>query len=487
MGLHCSLIPRQSLGALVAVGIAAQSAWRCGEEAAFDEMDAGHHSLDAALDEEPLDLRKFVRGAARLQPPLSQAQAEFAFRALDVNRDGVVTKAELLAAVGRGDYVQPTESTAAATTTVPARMQTTTAWPRPSALKGRIPPGQPEMTGKVQEKTIWAYWYHETDCPSASRCQLPAAVELCSETVRQNRGSFDYIILHRDELPRYISRLDLPLHFDQLRQEMQKDAVMNAVLARYGGVALDITSILFRPLDDRWDQMVAHRATFSGYMYRMSGRTWDNAETTVVWFLMSRKQGLFTTAVTNQVIGLGDRAGPPEKSTDPLYYYRNPYFAMGDQTLTPILRTLNDKLPSCTDDATVPWHDMCPEFEGPKWNETARTDVRILLREPREGPQLPFAFLDDFSMGLWHVDSDTSAPGMAENSAKVPECFTQSQCWQVFLKRFWTPTAPGEVPLMGWVKLFDCGGRLAEKSRQELLGDQSTFFYSWLKLAGLNV
>lgn len=88
-------------------------------QAAFDEMDAGPNNLDAALDEEPLDLGEFGRGAARLQPPLSQAQAEHAFRALDVNRDAVVTKAELLAAVRHGDYVQSTTSTTATTTTAP--------------------------------------------------------------------------------------------------------------------------------------------------------------------------------------------------------------------------------------------------------------------------------------------------------------------------------------------------------------------------------
>mmetsp|Transcript_3048 Transcript_3048/g.11811 ORF Transcript_3048/g.11811 Transcript_3048/m.11811 type:complete len:476 (+) Transcript_3048:111-1538(+) len=356
-----------------------------------------------------------------------------------------------------------------------------------------VPPAvlwQPEMAGKVKEKTIWSYWYHETDCPDSKNCILPPVVQLCTESVWLNRGSFDYKIMHHDDIDRYISRTELPLGYSGLRKAVQKDALMNALLARYGGVALDITTVLLRPLDDYWNEMVAKGVTFRGYMYRLHGRPWGNSESTVVWFLMTRGNGIFTNAVRSQVLGMGDKLTPPEKNKDFPNFYHNPYFALGDQTLTPILRMINYSLPKCTDDKTVgppvSWPDMCPEFEAPAWNDTmpgpARNDVRILLREPRDGPQLPYGFMDDFSMGLWGIRSDKVV-----DSQDAPACKTQQDCWKVFLSRYQAEPTEREAPVLSWVKLFNLGGRLMQQSRMDLLGNTESFFYNWLKLAGLEI
>merc|ERR1712060_398084 len=82
----------------------------------------------------------------------------------------------------------------------------------------------------------------------------------------------------------------------------------------------------------------------------------------------------------------------------------------------------NYSLPKCHDDPVVnvshssPLHQFydqevtwCPEYEGPPWFKgitgPARNDTRILLRDPRDGPQLPFAFED---MLTWNImDSNT--------------------------------------------------------------------------------
>mmetsp|Transcript_10494 Transcript_10494/g.32611 ORF Transcript_10494/g.32611 Transcript_10494/m.32611 type:complete len:480 (-) Transcript_10494:296-1735(-) len=353
-----------------------------------------------------------------------------------------------------------------------------------------IPPriSEPEMFDQVKEQTIWAYWTHKKDCPSSKQCVLPPAIQLCTETVRKNRGSFDYRIIHKDEVLKYVTMMELPARFMIMLPAQQKDALMNAVLARYGGVALDISTVLLRPLDEYWDEMVEQGATFSGYMYRISGMHWSNAEVMAVWFLMTRREGVFSSAVRSQVIGMGDHRHPQKAH---MGGYHNPYFAMGDQTLTPIMRMFSYDYPSCLSDPTVrppkSWNGMCPELECPQWSEDmpgpARNDSKLLLREPQEGPQLPFAFTDNYSMPLWHVHSDK--PVFLENR---PECDTMRECWEkVFLPRYHGRSGPGEPRLLNSVKLFNSGGRLKDMSRKEILADHETYFYHWLRLAGLDL
>lgn len=349
---------------------------------------------------------------------------------------------------------------------------------------------QPEMTGRVSEKTIWQYWFHKESCTSSRNCTLPPHLQLCVESVKKNKGSFDYKLLHIDDVERYVSMYDLPFKWPKYSPQHQKDSLMNAVLARYGGVILDISTILLRPLDDYWEEMVAKGATFRGYAYRINGLPWRHPETSAVWFLMSRREGLFGTAVRNQVEGCGD------KNTT-YRVYPESYFALGDQTLLPILSMFNYSLPKCFDDPTVTLRHLCPEHEGPPWYKgttgPARNDMTIMLRDPRDGPQLPFAALKS---SLWNITNSTK--GLPHGNKRFPpvhdrggpmyleNCSSFQECWQdVFLRRFHQPPARGEARLLSFVKLFMHGVELEGYTRSELLGNRDTFFFNWLKLAGV--
>jgi len=356
---------------------------------------------------------------------------------------------------------------------------------------------EPEMYGQVQEKTIWAYWYHPKDCRTAYNCKLPPVVQLCKETIERNRGSFAFKIVHRDEVDKFVNKIELPMRWEELIPAQQKDSLMNALLARYGGVALDISTILIRPLDDLWSDMVAQGATFRGYMYRLNGDPWRHAESTVVWFLMSRREGIFTNAVRNQVIGMGDR-----KDTG---HYHHWYLALGDQTVTPLLRMFDFTLPACTSDPTITnpppngaWDQkkaMCPELEI-HWNGTkqhvARNDTRLILRDPRDGPQMPFAF--GTNMTLWKIWDDTPfTEAILPSSMRVPggpmqgdACASPKECWSVFMRRYEaTPFQVGEAPLLSFVKLFAHAKELAGMERSQLMNLTDSFFLSWLHLAGM--
>jgi len=343
----------------------------------------------------------------------------------------------------------------------------------------------------VSEKTIWSYWYNRKTCPSSKNCTLPAHVQLCSETVRSNKGSFDYKLLHFDDIPRYLNMLELPLRWRELTPQHQKDAIMNAILSRYGGVALDATVVVLKSVDDYWDEMVSEGATFRGYMYRLNGHPYRHPEVAAVWFLMSRRDGIFSSAVRNQVQGMGDRRNI-------FGIYHQFYYALGDQTLLPILTLFNYSLPKCYEDKTLiePSRE-CPEHEQPAWYKgiagPSRNDTKILLRDPRDGPHLPFAMS---GMANWHVGNDTEP--LPPGDPRFPpshkpggpmygeKCSSMKECWEtVFLQRYRQPAEPGRARLLSFVKLFSAGKDLAGKSRKDILADKQTFFFHWLKMAGL--
>lgn len=241
---------------------------------------------------------------------------------------------------------------------------------------------------------------------------------------------------------------------------------MNALLARYGGVALDITTVLLHPLDDYWNEMVLHRATFRGYLYRINGQSWSRPEVVAPWFLMSRREGVFSTAVRNQVVLHCDA-------------YRYPDMPLADRTLAPILGTFNTTFPSCSQDSTVSSKAACPERKQPQTKPgipgpPPRNDRRLILMDPRDGPHLPFAFLDDYGMGTWNLTETTPLLGHPR------ECNSPGECWQkVVLPRY-------HSGLLVLVKLFRHGGRLRPQGRDQLLAQRSSFFFNWLQLAGLS-
>jgi len=326
---------------------------------------------------------------------------------------------------------------------------------------------QPLMYGRVLEKTIWQYWYDPRLCPNSKHCRLPAFVKLCIATVKRNRGDFKYRLLHSDTVRQYVNQFELPAGWHRLPLMQQKDSLMNALLARYGGVALDVHTMLFRPLDAAWDKMVSQRATFSGYLYRHNGASWRRPETTAVWYLMARREGVFSAAVRSQ---LGSFC----------HAHDDPHLNLGDVTLTPALSMLDHKLPTCYEDEAVIGREACPELAQPLWSEKGAIAApqmhrKLLLSDPRDGPHLPFAYADGSSMGLWQVWDETP---LAPQDRASAGCKTPKECWfDVFMTRY-------ERADLHFVTFFNGGGRLKNMSRPELLSSRNTFLWHWLSLAG---
>lgn len=347
----------------------------------------------------------------------------------------------------------------------------------------------PRRYGSVPEKTIWLYWYHPLTCPSSKNCRLSPKMQLLAESIRRNRGRFHIEVVHKDQVVEFVSDVELPFRWRELPPKLQQGAVMNALLARYGGVGLDFCTCLLRPLDDYWDEMVARGASFRGYLYRLNGKPWRRAEAVADWFLMGRREGIFSAAVRSQVIAMGDAIDPGNNGM-----YRNVF---GDDILFPVLSMFDFSLPRCGDDATVGLHrDQCPEAGQIPWwtgiSGPARNDTLILLRDPRDGPLLPFAFL---GMDEWNV-TGTKMPHHDPNSFSWQSvlgsymydvrCETPKECWEEYvMKPFKEKPEPGKAPVLSFVKLTQCD-EVEMKSREGLLAAKDSFFYHLLRLSGLS-
>jgi len=102
---------------------------------AFDALDASETNLMAAQDSKPVHLKQFINGVKSFQPPLTEEQAIYAFRALDADDNGILVAAEFSEGLNRGEFRAPKLKVDPAPTPAPpivpalAQTPTTTAIP----------------------------------------------------------------------------------------------------------------------------------------------------------------------------------------------------------------------------------------------------------------------------------------------------------------------------------------------------------------------
>merc|ERR1712039_24812 len=111
------------------------------------------------------------------------------------------------------------------------------------------------------------------------------------------------------------------------------------------------------------------------------------------------------------------------------------------------------------------------------------------------------------TMEGWKVDNSTmmnrALPHAQESGAATEQppskqphafgCLSMQECWEdVFLRRYNTPALPGKAPLLDFVKLSTDLEDVIDKRPDQLgevwdpiIADENTFFYQWMRLAGL--
>eukprot|EP00930_Biecheleria_cincta_P018175 TRINITY_DN14248_c0_g1_i1.p1 TRINITY_DN14248_c0_g1~~TRINITY_DN14248_c0_g1_i1.p1 ORF type:complete len:525 (+),score=118.64 TRINITY_DN14248_c0_g1_i1:24-1598(+) len=97
-------------------------------------------------------------------------------------------------------------------------------------------------------KILWSFW----EVRPTSEPIIQDFVKLCTSTWSLNNPNWEVRILNTTTVKKWLGPSDLPEGFDNLSVQLahKADIIRLALLAKYGGVWLDATSILLQPLDD---------------------------------------------------------------------------------------------------------------------------------------------------------------------------------------------------------------------------------------------
>jgi len=153
----------------------------------------------------------------------------------------------------------------------------------------RITPNVPStplkgLTGEVRERTIWGYWAQGHD-------HMPEFFKMCVDTWRNHNPGWDVRVLSRAALPDFLSEADLPNRFQHLfSPQTASDCVRLALLARYGGVWLDVNVLLRVSLDELcWDAVSSDAVCAAGFFHPRYGTSrFKNKDFIESWFLATK-------------------------------------------------------------------------------------------------------------------------------------------------------------------------------------------------------
>ena len=96
-------------------------------------------------------------------------------------------------------------------------------------------------------RNIWMYWH-------AGKAHMPVECKMCHDTYRKQNPQWTITVVSEETLPRYMDPgLARNITQSRMRKSLQADLIRIYLLARYGGVWADLTTICTRPLDN-WIQ-----------------------------------------------------------------------------------------------------------------------------------------------------------------------------------------------------------------------------------------
>ncbi|CAK0876567.1 unnamed protein product, partial [Prorocentrum cordatum] len=125
-----------------------------------------------------------------------------------------------------------------------------------SVTPGKVPNGR---------RILWSYWFDDAWSVTgltrwlgaAARTPLssgsagrPSVVQLSQDSWRALNPEYEVRMVTDETLFQWVDRSDLPPKFDVMLAAQRSDAVRLAVVAKYGGVWIDASSVMLRPLRD---------------------------------------------------------------------------------------------------------------------------------------------------------------------------------------------------------------------------------------------
>jgi hypothetical protein len=112
--------------------------------------------------------------------------------------------------------------------------------------RAREPWPEPDPRRFNTTKILWGFW-------DRGRAALPGQAEFAVRTWQTRHPDWAIVILSDDTYRDYVSPSDLPTTFNSLKVQHRSDILRLAVLARFGGAYLDVSTIIFRSFDGIWD------------------------------------------------------------------------------------------------------------------------------------------------------------------------------------------------------------------------------------------
>ena len=127
-------------------------------------------------------------------------------------------------------------------------------------------------------KKIWFLWYQGFP-------QAPLVVKKCYESWQKYNPDWEVIFLDENNLENYITPYLPPEKLSQLSKNHQSDLLRVELLAKYGGVWVDATTLCRVPLD-KWLENHT-QAGFFAFTHQTRGYGWI-----LSWFLAAEKSNL---------------------------------------------------------------------------------------------------------------------------------------------------------------------------------------------------
>jgi len=94
-----------------------------------------------------------------------------------------------------------------------------------------------------KEKTIWMYW-------DSGANTMPYFIQCCVQAWRHWHPAWDVVVVGSDNISSYLDAEELPVMFNSQRASLKSDFFRLAVLAKYGGVYVDISCLPFSAVAD---------------------------------------------------------------------------------------------------------------------------------------------------------------------------------------------------------------------------------------------
>jgi hypothetical protein len=157
---------------------------------------------------------------------------------------------------------------------------------------------------KISENTIWSYWEQGVD-------EIYPFYKLCIKTWIKKNPFHNIIIIDKYNIYNYLTREELPPNWEKIKViQLKSDFVRLALLVKYGGIWMDISTICIKPINTVFKQ----EKSIEGFALR---RYDNNNELSVFesWFITGKKDSKIIKKWRNELL----KAFGNSKSVEEMY------------------------------------------------------------------------------------------------------------------------------------------------------------------------